>query len=370
MAEPLNEEIVACFPQWGNYSYAFKFLIERGFGVKYLTPPPITRRTLELGSRYSPDYVCVPFKYCLGCYLEALEKGANCLMQIFGACRLNYFGELSEQILTDLGFKFQFMNMAAIKWTSPRSIIEHMKVINPNVSVTKVVAALPTTINMIKLIDRFDDFLRRNIGFEVNDGDFEQVQKAFFAALDTVENGKQLKRIKKDFLRRLKQIPVNKPAKTLKVGMVGDYYTVQEPFSNYYMEKELAAMGMEVYRDMNLTNTIVHNKWFQRHRYAKKYAKFNPGATATFTIAEALSYVKQGMDGVIQVKSFGCTPEIDAMPTLQNISNDYHVPILNFSFDSQTSETGIKTRLEAFYDMVVARKNTNNQEEKHEKRHK
>lgn len=357
MAE-INQEIVACFPQWGNYSYAFKFLIERGFGVKYQTPPPITRRTLELGSRYSPDYVCVPFKYCLGCYIEALEQGANCLMQIFGACRLNYYGELAAQILADMGYKFQFMNMAEIKWTSPRSIIDHMKIINPNVSIAKVVTTLPTTINMIKLIDRFDDYLRHHIGFEVNDGDFEALQKEFLAALDKVENGKQLKRVKKEFLRRMKKIPVNKPAKTLKVGMVGDYYTVQEPFSNYYMEKELAAMGMEVYRDMNLTNTLINNQWKKRHRFAKKYAKFNPGATATFTIAEALSYVHQGMDGVIQVKAFGCTPEIDAMPILQNISNDYRIPILNFSFDSQTSETGIKTRLEAFYDMVIARKNT------------
>lgn len=358
MAEKLNEEIIACFPQMGNYSHVFKYMIERGFGVKYMTPPPITRRTLELGSRYSPDYVCSPFKYCLGCYIEALEKGANCLLQIFGACRLNYYGELSAQILQDLGFKFQFMNMAAIKWTSPRSIIENMKIINPNVSITRVARTLPTIMKMVRVIDEFDDFLRHNIGFEVNDGDFEALQKEFNEALDHVENGKQLKRIQKNFMRRAKQIPVNKPAKTLKVGMVGDYYTVQEPFSNYYMEKELAEMGMEIYRDMNFTNTLVKNKWKVRHRYAKKYLKYSPGATATFTVAEALSYVKQGMDGVIQVKSFGCTPEVDVMPILQNISNDYHIPILNFSFDSQTSETGIKTRLEAFYDMVIARKNT------------
>ena len=358
MAEKLNEEIVACFPQWGNYSYAFKFLIERGFGVRYMTPPPITRRTLELGSRHSPDYVCVPFKYCLGCYIEALEKGANCLMQIFGACRLNYYGELAEQILRDLGYKFQFMNMASIKWTSPRSIIEHMKIINPNVSLPKVVSALPTMIKMIKIIDKFDDYLRHNIGFEVSDGDFEAIEKEFYFALGTIQSGKQLKKVYKTYMRRLKLVPINKPAKTLKVGMVGDYYTVQEPFSNYYMEKELAAMGMEIYRDMNLTNTLINNQWKKRHHFAKKYAKFNPGATATFTIAEALHFVKQGMDGVIQVKSFGCTPEVDSMPILQNISNDYRIPILNFSFDSQTSETGIKTRLEAFYDMVVARKNT------------
>jgi len=32
------------------------------------------------------------------------------------------------------------------------------------------------------------------------------------------------------------------------------------------------------------------------------------------------------------------------------------MPILYFSFDSQTSETGVKTRLEAFNDMLVMKK--------------
>ena len=64
-----------------------------------------------------------------------------------------------------------------------------------------------------------------------------------------------------------------------------------------------------------------------------------------------------GCDGIIQVKSFGCTPEIDAMPILDNVSKDFNIPVLHFSFDSQTSETGVRTRLEAFYDMVEARKN-------------
>ena len=70
----------------------------------------------------------------------------------------------------------------------------------------------------------------------------------------------------------------------------------------------------------------------------------------------ALKYAKNGLDGIIQVKSFGCTPELNAQTVLQNISKDYKIPILHFSFDSQTSETGIKTRLEAFYDMLSAKK--------------
>ena len=49
-------------------------------------------------------------------------------------------------------------------------------------------------------------------------------------------------------------------------------------------------------------------------------------------------------------------PEIDAVPILHNLSADYHIPILFLSYDTQTSDTGIETRIEAFYDMIAMRK--------------
>ena len=115
-------------------------------------------------------------------------------------------------------------------------------------------------------------------------------------------------------------------------------------------------MGIEVHREMNLTNTIINCKYKNSCKTGKRYVKFDIGATANYTVAEALKYARNGLDGIIQVKSFGCTPELNAQTVLQNIGRDYKVPILHFSFDSQTSETGIKTRLEAFYDMLEAKK--------------
>ena len=44
------------------------------------------------------------------------------------------------------------------------------------------------------------------------------------------------------------------------------------------------------------------------------------------------------------------------MPILQKISEEKNVPIMYLTFDSQTSQTGIKTRLEAFYDMLVMKR--------------
>ena len=39
-----------------------------------------------------------------------------------------------------------------------------------------------------------------------------------------------------------------------------------------------------------------------------------------------------------------------------NISADYKIPVLYLTYDSQTSDTGLETRVEAFYDMISMRK--------------
>ncbi len=74
-------------------------------------------------------------------------------------------------------------------------------------------------------------------------------------------------------------------------------------------------------------------------------------------IARAKILIDKGYDGIIHIKPFGCTPEIGAMKMLQNLCSDEKVPIMFITFDSQTSEIGIKTRLEAFYDMLLMRRN-------------
>ena len=83
------------FPRWGSYNVAVEHIITKGLECEYVYGPPITKKTLEIGAKHSPDFVCTPFKYNMGCFLEAIEAGANTLIMIGGACRLNYYGELS-----------------------------------------------------------------------------------------------------------------------------------------------------------------------------------------------------------------------------------------------------------------------------------
>lgn len=352
----IQPKIKVSFPQWGNYSYAFKYFFEKGFNVEYITPPAITKNTLEIGSKNSPDFVCSPFKYCLGSYIEALEQGANFLLMISVCCRLDYYGELHEQILRDLGYEFKFLTFYNTNFKTPKKMYQTLKYINPEAKLINVIKAIPTSLKIIKILDKIEDYIRKNVGFEINDGDFDKVHNEFLKRLDKINSGKELTRIYKDAMKKFKEIPIKKPKHLLKIAVVGEYYTIMEPFSNHNIEKTLAKMGMVVQRNMNLTNSTIHNTFEKCKKNIKSYSKFNTGATAPYTIDEVFECAKEGFDGVIHIKSFGCMPEVDAMPILQSISSDYKIPILFFSFDSQTSETGIRTRLEAFYDMVVARK--------------
>ena len=89
---------------------------------------------------------------------------------------------------------------------------------------------------------------------------------------------------------------------------------------------------------------------------AGEYLLYDMGPTSTMTVVAARRYAERGFDGIVHAKSAGCTPEIDCEPVLQRISADYRIPILYLTYDAQTSDTGLDTRLEAFYDMLAMKK--------------
>ena len=344
------------FPRFGSYDVAVEHIIRAGLDCEYVNTPPITKKTLEIGSKYSPDFVCTPFKYNLGGYIESIEAGANTLIQIGGVCRLGYYGELQKQILKDLGYDVKFINMANANFRKPITFYEEFKKVNPNLNLKKITSACMLAVNMVEVIDKVEDFIRQNVGFEKEEGSFDKLHHEFLDDLRDVNDKKELNLLYKLYMKKFKKIEIDKPKNPLKVGFVGEYYTIMDQYSNHYMEKELAKKGIVIYRWMNLTNSILNPHVKEVKQSIKNYAKYDMGATAMFTIKKAIDYAKDGCDGIIHVKSFGCTPEIDTMPVLQRISEDFKIPIIYFSFDSQTSDVGINTRVEAFYDMIMMRK--------------
>ena len=109
---------------------------------------------------------------------------------------------------------------------------------------------------------------------------------------------------------------------------------------------------------MNVTNQFLRYGSGQKNLRVKiqDLSVYDMGPTSTANIWYARECAERGYDGLIHIKSAACTPEIDVMPVLQNISADYKIPVLYLTYDAQTSDVGLMTRLEAFYDMIDMRK--------------
>lgn len=350
---------VISFPHLGNYYVPVYSLLSRIVSdSKILIPPKMTRRTMELGEKYSPDFVCTPFKYNLGNFIESLEKGANVLVQAGGGCRFGYYAELQEQILKDLGYKFTFITLLDAKGVDIVKVYKKFKCINNKLKFSNFVYHFLLTIKMVEILDELESIIRGNISFEVNKGEFEKIHIVMLNKMKTIKNFKELKKFHKEYRKILHNVKLNKNNCKLKVGIVGELYTTMEPFSSFFLEKELAKMNIEVKRYTTVTYLLFQKAKAEKKliQNANKYIKYALGADGTESVSHSVELCEKGFDGIIHIKPFGCTPEINAMPILQKISRDYNIPIIYFTFDMQTSETGIKTRLEAFYDMLTMKK--------------
>ncbi len=354
----MEDKKVVSFPHLGNYYLPIKYLLTHLTNYEVKESPPITKKTIGLGSKYSPDFVCLPFKYNLGNFIESLDQGANILMQAGGGCRFGYYAALQEQILKDLGYHFKFYCLNDQDHLTVTYLYHIFKENNPHLSFFKFAHYTLLTLLMINYMDRMDRIVRQNIGFEEEIGSFENLQKKMWRDFTRKKHFTTLTLSFFHYRRKMKKLKINKPENCLKVGIIGELYTSMEPFASYFLERQLAKMGIEVRRFTDLSYLLVTKKAEKRSllRKIKKYCQYPIGADGMDNVARVKILKKQGYDGVIHIKPFGCTPEIGAMPIIQRISNDLDLPIIFFSFDTQTSEEGIKTRLEAFRDMLEMRK--------------
>ena len=360
-----KKKYIVSFPRLGNYVYPIYNMLDRLADhsmVDIMFPKSMSKNTIELGSNVSPDFVCLPFKYNMGNFIEVLENGANFLIQAGGGCRYGYYAEVQEQILRDLGYDFTYVSLLEPEGINVKKLYEKVRLLNLNLSFAKFAKEVILAIKAIELLDKVETYIRDNYMYEIKKGEFDKIHKDFIKNVSNISSIQDLIKLKKNVYKRLKLVKLldkQSSKHIIKVGIIGELYTSMEPFSTFYLEKELASLGVKVKRYTTVTYLLFKKgKSIKKHiKYANKYINYALGADGTESIAHTLELIAKGYDGIIHIKPFGCTPEINAMPILQKIAQENEIPIMYLTFDSQTSQTGIKTRLEAFYDMLVMKKN-------------
>jgi len=347
------------FPHMGEYWIGFKALAER-MGCEVVVPPRMTVQTLELGTRHSPEFVCVPFKYNLGNFIEAIELGANTIIQAVGGCRFGYYAEVQAAILKDLGYDVKFIRLDAGR--NPLDMVRGFRdKMGTNKSFRDVKDAFFFAARLGLAIDEIQDFARKNLGFQVTPGQIERIETKYLARLAAATNIREVDAIRQEAKAELGSVALDRPENPLRVAILGELYLVLEPFSNYDIGRQLALRGIEVHQPLTITEMINHSIKGFKHvdeliAHSGGWVDHHLGAHGTESVSLSYTLMKEGFDGVIHLKPFGCMPEVNAMSAMQKLSREYTFPILFISYDSQTAETGVNTRIEAFCDMLEMRK--------------
>jgi len=352
-----KKEMIA-FPQLGDYFHPIRKMIKNITEQEVLQIPPITKNTIALGSKYSPDSVCVPFKYNLGNFIEALDMGATILFQAGGGCRYRYYAEVQETILKDLGYKFELFQIMEKDHLRFNDVFKTMKKLNPNLTKRKFIHQILFTILYIRYLDKIDEYIRGHIGFEIEKDSFINIKRKFIENCNKTNSITKLIKIYHIHKKRLKKLKINKPKNCLKVGIIGELYTAMEPFATYELEKTLANYHIQIKRFTNLSYLLWKKGLLLpfMKRKVKKYCKYTLGADGLDNVYRVLWLKKHKYDGIIHTKPSACTPEVGALPIIMRAAKDNNMPIIFLSFDEQTGIEGLNTRIEAFYDLIKIRK--------------
>ncbi len=345
------------FPYMGPVLIYKKFFERLGHEV--IMPPRPSQRTVELGTKHSPEFICFPFKIILGSYLESLEQGAEMIVTtgFIGACRAVYYGDLSERILHQMGYKIK-----VIVFDSPtegfQSFLRNCREIGNGRALPEVIRILNLVIRLIYASDYFQKQITHLRPYELVPGTTNRKWLEIQALLASCENLKQLKKAVKEAGEIIAAIPIDKSREVLKVGLVGEIYLVMEGCSNNEIEEKLAKLGVEVVRKQYISNWFNHFIFPPRKllREADAYLKYTVGGHEKENIGYILEFKNQGFDGIIHLLPFGCMPELVTQTVIPALATDLDLPILSLSLDEQMGWVGNMIRLEAFVELLWTRR--------------
>lgn len=355
------------FPHMGNAWIIIQALFE-SLDVEFIVPPLNSKQSLTIGTKLAPESACLPLKLNLGNYIEAADQGADTVVITggIGPCRFGYYGETERQILHDAGFSYDVLILEPPEGRL-LGLAERIRYLaGKKNSWAKIVQAVLFAYRKAIAMDRIEVLLH---GFRPRaqsphavDALYAEAKRRLVSAMTDEGIQGVVRWLQARISEQQAEHPESLSIEPLKIGLIGEIYTLLEPFATVDVEKELGNLGTEVDRSIYLSGWVgehVFQGLFQGyrplkpyHHLAKPYLHHFVGGHGIETVGSAVDYARQGYDGILQLLPLGCMPEIVASSILPRIQEDYSVPIMTLTFDEHTGQAGVQTRLEAFVDLL------------------
>lgn len=348
------------FPHMGNTHIAIKCLLQ-GLKLEVVPPPPITARTLELGAKYSPEFACLPMKINIGNFIEAIEKGADTVVMAggWGPCRFGYYAQVERLILEDIGYKFSMYVLEAPD-SKLLDLFKQVKELGGNVSFLEAMQAIKFAWYKLNAAEEMEKKLEYYLPRALEKDLAESIYDGAIYDIDQAGSRREVDQIRNRAENEFKNLPAIR-GRIVRIGLVGEIYTILEPRANYDIIRHLGRLNAEISRSIYITDWVNEHlmagkikKSQHRHivKYACPYLNYWVGGHGLETVGYTVGMARSNYDGIVQIAPLTCMPEIVAHSILGRVSEAEKIPCMTLYFDEHSGNAGIKTRLEAFIDML------------------
>lgn len=361
-----NKKLKVAFPHMGTISVAWEKALN-AMGVEAYVPPYTSKKTLSLGTKNSPEAICLPYKLILGNFIESIENGVDYVSMLAspGICRLGEYGRNIEQVLIELGYKTNYIELNL--YDGFKGMIDYLSKVTGSKNYLKIMNAIYLGVRTVFALDELQSFLAYHRAREIHKGDSEKIFNKTIKKIREVSTWKDVLKAQKEGLKEMSKVEIDKNKDVLHVDLTGEIYIVNDEFSNQYMERELGYLGVQVRRSLTVSSFLkdaIIPKMFKKgethleraYRLAKPYLMRDIGGDALECVSDVLYAKERNVDGLIHVSPFTCMPEIMSQNIFPKMREDTNLPILTLIMDEQTGRAGYITRLEAFVDLMRRKK--------------
>lgn len=351
------------FPHMGNAYIPLRALVEE-LGAEAVVPERPNAETLRRGIEHSPEFVCLPFKVTLGDCLNALDRGADTLAMVCGmwACRFGNYGRLQHLILRDLGYEFRSL---LIGREDIGSALEGFVAGLGRRFYARIPEALAIFRAKASAVEEMERWACRARPREEEPGRADGLVARYLALLDQAASLRRVWALRRDFREEASAHPMGEE-RVLRVRLVGELYVLLEPALNFDLVRRLGCrFKVEVEPVLSTYRWLLGPLWldpgiqlsgWRARRRSRPYLPYVLGGEEHMTLSGILNAPGQGFDGVIHAFPLTCMPENICRTIIPAILSKTCLPHLSLCFDEHTSAAGVETRLEAFVDLMRARR--------------
>lgn len=353
------------FPHMGCVT-GYKRLLEK-LGHEVIMPKLPSQKTMELGVKYSPEFICFPFKVMMGTYIECAEAGAELIVTSGGCgpCRAGMYPDVHQKVLQELGYNTRVIVFDSL-FADFHEFCEKLRAVTNGTPLPKLIRTMWFAYKMICKMDDLEKKMKIMRAYELNQGDFNYAWKKIVAMFEKCDTVGDVSRAYKKALEMFEAVPRRDVAEKdrIRVGIVGEIYVVMERTVNKNVEEILNSLGVEVENVQYISDWVRHNivpQWLpfpKSHRVLKlsdKVSPINCGGHDKENMGWVYDFHNRGFDGIVHLMPFACLPELVNLGKFPAISKELNMPILSLSLDEQMGEAHVKTRLEAFTDLIMSK---------------